>query len=246
MLHLDPERLAALADDEPTLEEAAHLASCSVCAGEHAAQRELLALAAAERSAVVARPLTDWSALSARLREDGLVREAGAAGAPRPRFRMRPWMRAAAAVLIAVGGAAVGRATAGVSLRRAGSVASTGEGDTAGGANAGRLTAADSARAFVSLRDAVDMMHRSERDYRLAAAYVAAHDSGSASRAGVDRYRTRLAALDRVSDAALEAVNQAPADPVINQYLISARTARAVTLQQLNNSLPAGVTLTSY
>jgi hypothetical protein len=63
---------------------------------------------------------------------------------------------------------------------------------------------------------------------------------------GVDRYRARLAALDRVSDAALAAVNEAPADPIVNQYLISTRAARAVTLQQLNSSLPPGMSLTSY
>ncbi|HEU4641192.1 MAG TPA: hypothetical protein VFS44_01970 [Gemmatimonadaceae bacterium] len=238
MLHLDPERLAALADDEPTPAETAHLASCAECERERAAHRELLMLAAAERSAMLARPLTDWGTLSARLHEEGLVRETGAAGASRSRFRMRPWMRAAAAVLIALGGVAVGRATAGMSL---GGYVPVGDGGTSVAVRDG-----DSTHAFVSLSDAMDMMRRSERDYRLAAAYVAAHDSGSASRGGVDVYRARLAALDRVSDAALEAVNEAPADPVINQYLLSARTARAVTLQQLNNSLPAGVTLTSY
>jgi hypothetical protein len=239
MLHLDPERLAALADDEPTPAETAHLAACAECERERAAHRELLTLAAAERSAVLARPLTDWGTLSARLREEGLVRETGAVGASRSRFRMRPWMRAAAAVLIALGGVAVGRATAGIPI-------GGGSGPVGDGGAGVAVRDGDTTHAFVSLGDAMEMMRRSERDYRLAAAYVAAHDSGSASRGGVDVYRARLAALDRVSDAALEAVNEAPADPVINQYLLSARTARAVTLQQLNNSLPAGVTLTSY
>jgi hypothetical protein len=32
----------------------------------------------------------------------------------------------------------------------------------------------------------------------------------------------------------------------VNQYLISTRAARAVTLQQLNSSLPPGMSLTSY
>lgn len=90
-------------------------------------------------------------------------------------------------------------------------------------------------------------MRRAESEYRLAAAYVAASDTSSMHGVdGVDRYRARLAALDRVSDAALAAVNQAPADPVVNQYLISTRAARAVTLQQLNSSLPPGMSLTSY
>jgi hypothetical protein len=62
----------------------------------------------------------------------------------------------------------------------------------------------------------------------------------------VDRYRSRLAALDKVSDAALQAVNASPDDPILNQYLLSARSAREVTLQQLGSTLPAGVRLASY
>ena len=42
MLHLDPERLAALAEDQPTHEEAAHLAACAACAREQAAYEELV------------------------------------------------------------------------------------------------------------------------------------------------------------------------------------------------------------
>ena len=91
------------------------------------------------------------------------------------------------------------------------------------------------------------MMRRAESEYRLAAAYIATSDtSGESDATGVDLYRARLAALDRVSDAALAAVNEAPADPIVNQYLISTRAARAVTLQQLNSSLPPGMSLTSY
>jgi hypothetical protein len=106
---------------------------------------------------------------------------------------------------------------------------------------------ADSAGAILSVDDALAMMRRAESEYRLAAAYIAATDTSTTSGMdGVDRYRARLAALDRVSDAALAAVNEAPADPIVNQYLISTRAARAVTLQQLNSSLPPGMSLTSY
>jgi len=113
--------------------------------------------------------------------------------------------------------------------------------------NGAENASADSSRAqLASVGDAMALMRRAESDYRLAAAFVVAHDTSFRGEAGVDRYRQRLAALDRVSDAALAAANQAPADPVINQYLISARTARQVTLQQLNSSLPAGMSLTSY
>jgi hypothetical protein len=106
---------------------------------------------------------------------------------------------------------------------------------------------ADSSGAILSVDDALALMRRAESEYRLAAAYIAATDTSTGNGTnGVDRYRARLAALDRVSDAALAAVNEAPADPVVNQYLISTRAARAITLQQLNSSLPSGMSLTSY
>lgn len=235
--HLEPERLAALGDGEPTTDEAAHLAVCDACARERAAYRELVALAASERRTVLVEPLTTWGALAGQLTEEGLLRQGAA---PAPRGHRRPWLQAAAAVLLTLGGAAVGRATA---TRPAG-IGAEAPGRGANALAGERL--ADSAGGVVSVEDALALMQRAESDYRLAAAYLAAHDTAASERGGVDRFRTRLAALDRVSDAALAAVNEAPADPIINQYLISARTARAVTLQQLNSSLPEGVTLTSY
>lgn len=148
---------------------------------------------------------------------------------------------------------AMGRATAGVPLPLA--TARGGQGGAAhvtGGANSapGSSLAANltgGTDSIMSVNDALALMRRAESEYRLAAAYIAASDTAALGEAGgVDRYRARLAALDRVSDAALAAVNEAPADPIVNQYLISTRAARAVTLQQLNSSLPPGMSLTSY
>jgi hypothetical protein len=240
MLHLDPERLAALADGEPTAEEAMHLAACGQCTRERAAFAALVSTAALERSTVLAEPLTDWQGLSAQLAREGLVRGGSGRGAVGERWR-QPWLKVAAAVLLALGGGVVGRATAGYPIP--GSRGATGEASAREISSAG---GADTARQMVSLEDALELMRRAESEYRLAAAYIAAHDTAAAAEDGVDRYRARLAALDRVSDAALAAVNEAPADPIINQYLISARAARAVTLQQLNSSLPAGTRLASY
>jgi len=231
MLHLDPERLAALAEDQPTHDEAAHLAACPECAREQAAYEELVAMAARERTTVLARPLTDWRSLSARVTDES-VRIAPAPS--RGRGLPRAWMQIAAGLVIAAAGMLAGRATAARTPNPTASLAQTAAGGT------------DSSRSPASVDDAMALMRRAESDYRLAAAFVVAHDTSLHGVAGVDRYRQRLAALDRVSDAALAAANQAPADPVINQYLISARTAREVTLQQLNGSLPAGMSLASY
>lgn len=277
MRHLDPERLAAIGDGEPTPEEAAHLADCALCERERLALRELIALSRSEGVTPLQAPLTDWGSLSERLREEGILRTAapalslvpgdegsrrtsmpfaGAHGYLPYRGRSRAsrgWLRAAAAVVLAVGGMAMGRATANVPLPLTTSSGEQGDADhVTGGANfaAGASLVANpsgGADSIMSIEDALAMMRRAESEYRLAAAYIAASDtSGESDTSGVDRYRARLAALDRVSDAALAAVNQAPADPIVNQYLISTRAARAVTLQQLNSSLPPGMSLTSY
>ncbi|HET7620927.1 MAG TPA: hypothetical protein VFK39_03400 [Gemmatimonadaceae bacterium] len=277
MRHLDPERLAAIGDSEPTAEEAAHLAGCAICERERLALRELIALSRSEGVAPLQAPLTNWKSLSARLRDEGIIRPAattlslvagddasrrtsvrvaGVDGEVRARGRSRAsrtWLRAAAAVVLAGGSMAMGRATANVRLpltasgtEQGGAAHVTGGANSAPGASlaANMTTGADS---IMSIEDALSMMRRAESEYRLAAAYIAASDtSAPGSEIGVDRYRARLAALDRVSDAALAAVNEAPADPIVNQYLISTRAARAVTLQQLNSSLPPGMSLTSY
>ena len=92
--------------------------------------------------------------------------------------------------------------------------------------------------------EALRVMERAEHDYRAAAAFIVANDT--AARGDADRYRARLAGLSKVQEAVLEAVHDSPDDPVLNQYLLSTRSARAVTLQQLGNTLPSGVRLASY
>src|SRR5689334_18004370 len=72
MLHLSSERLAELADGEPTIAEAEHLAACAICATERSAHRRLLTLANDERGRI-APPLTDWPTLSARLRDERII-----------------------------------------------------------------------------------------------------------------------------------------------------------------------------
>ena len=64
MSHLSSERLAELADGEPTVAEAEHLAACAICAAERSAHRRLLSMALDERDRI-APPLTEWSTLAA-------------------------------------------------------------------------------------------------------------------------------------------------------------------------------------
>ena len=214
MRHLDPERLAALGELEPTAEESAHLADCAFCERERLAQRELLSLSQSERLAPLQTPLTDWETLSARLREEGILLPAAGAvslvpagsvhpitrgGEARVRSRNRTWLRAAAAVLLAGGGAALGRATAVVPLSPPTATEARGgaakpEGVAMYASPRASLTAgiADSSGAILSVNDALAMMRRAESEYRLAAAYIAASDTTSIDGSdGVDRYRAR-------------------------------------------------------
>ena len=245
MLHLDADRLAALADNEPTASEAEHLAECLACAREVDLYRALRGASADVRETTLDAPLTSWDALAPALRETPGC-SAPTASARSFVARYRPWIGAAAALLIGAGSFAAGRRTA---------PATAAATETAARRPSPRrrcsprtATAACSRRTALpiqSLTDALKVMQRAEHDYRVAVAFIASHDS-SYARGDADRYRARLAALDKVRDAALEGVNLSPNDPVLNQYLLSARSARDVTLQQLNNTLPAGVRLASY
>jgi hypothetical protein len=248
MLHLDPERLAALADSEPTSDERAHLDVCEHCAREILAYRSLLAIAAAQRGAI-GEPITTWDTLAPRLRADGLL-ATGDAGRRRFRVLGRPWSQAvAAAVLLAVG-VATGRLSARPGAEGASEFATVGSrAETASSQNAGGQLVSNVQDAgqnvFPSADSALRALRRSEQTYRLAAAYLSSADAADSGDPA--RYRMRLAALDKISDAALEAVNTAPQDPVINQYYLSTVSARQVTFHQLGRALsPAGVRLVGY
>ena len=81
MRHLSAERLAAVADEHPTPDEAAHLAQCGQCTDGRDAHRRLIAGAALERDKKGA-PLSSWGAISAQLRAEGIIRTAEATATP--------------------------------------------------------------------------------------------------------------------------------------------------------------------
>jgi hypothetical protein len=137
MSHLSSERLAELADGEPTIAEAEHLAACAICATERSAHQRLLTLAGDERDRV-APPLTSWATLAARLRDEGIIATGAAAGAGvdgspgvtssspdarvvplvPPRRHRGAWLaglRVAAGLIIAATFGALGRISAGAS-----------------------------------------------------------------------------------------------------------------------------------
>ena len=264
MQHLSTERLAALADETPSPEEAAHLAHCLACRRERDVYLALLDLARREgRSgaepgalAAVGAPVSSWDAIAAGLRAEGLIDD-GLAGASVPTRRapaattpvrtLRPaatwWRQLAAASVLLVAGIGVGRTTAGhPALPTAGA-----EGIAAPGSFEGqRLTLpAGGAPGFASVTEASSALARAQRDYQRAAAFLAEHDT-TALVGGSEALRARLAALDEVIPRVQQALYDAPQDPVLSQYYQATYEARETTLRQLGRALPMGVRLTGY
>lgn len=247
MLHLSIDRLAALADEQPTGAESIHLESCAECAQEVAAHRSLLAMAGAERD-VMGIPLTRWDALSRRLREEGLL----VAGEPMsvtaefatPVGKRRPsgraLMRFAAAIMLVVGGTVMGRASTGASILPGG-VLGTGPDRSVAVRPFSEETIPTT---FASVEEAQEYKELYEAAYRNAVAYLAAHDS--IARGTPAAMRARLAALDDVSRTMSEALRDAPYDPVINDFYINSFGQREATLRQLNTVLPQGVRMNGF
>ncbi len=230
MSHLSAERFAALVDEAPSSAELAHLASCAECARERNVYLNLSSLASAA-SAQIGMPVSSWQKLAPALVADGVI-DRGRGFHFRTRHVRRPWLQAAAAVLLIAGGMIAGRYTVGASVVPV---------------RGAPLTAQlpDSAPRFASVDEARETQNRSQDLYQAATAFLAQHDT--ASMVGTpSAMRTRLAALDRVRDAMGEALNEAPYDPVINDYLLAAVGQREATIRQLNTALPTGLRLTSY
>lgn len=98
--HLDSETLARLADEAPSPTEAAHLAACGECAAEREALAEQTTLLGS--LGPLAPPAAAWERLEGELCSAGLVR-----GAESRRAWLAPSLRAAAALVVLLGAAAV-------------------------------------------------------------------------------------------------------------------------------------------
>jgi hypothetical protein len=233
MLHLSIERLAALADEQPTAEEHAHLAQCADCARELDAHRSLLAMAGTQRDAM-GLPLTRWDSLSDRLRREGLITRRT------PIARTSHWgLQAAAALLLVAGGVALGRATTSESVLPGVTSASSTQGASANNAS-------NPVPSFASVEDAVRWKDFYSNGYQRALAYLAQSDSGSRPAETPAVMKARLAALNSVAQTMQEALSDAPYDPIINDFYLNSFGQREATLRQLNTVLPQNVRLNSF
>jgi hypothetical protein len=202
-------------------------------------------------------PLTDWSSLSAQLRAEGLMKSPPATS----RFASNRWMQVAAGLVLAVGGAAIGRATASAPVIPASTQQTASNNDQAANdpqsintpvstsqeapaADQGQL--ASNGATFKSPDEAWDVLNRSGAEYQRASAYLSSTGATQPMPTEPSQYRTRLAALDNVMQEMRGALKEAPQDPVINQYYRATVGVREATLRQLGTTLPAGARLNRY
>jgi len=258
MLHLPSDRLMELGESEPTNTELAHLGACAECERERRAYRALRELAAAE-GARAAAPLTSWESLSRALKNEGLITRTSvpvlsltppgtpAVARPRRGFRGSEWaLRAAAAIFFLAGGVVIGRSSSAVAFPVPTSAeAPSTTTSLASAADAPVGLASNFSVSYTSNAEALAALYRAQREYERAATFLMTNNPvGDETKPDV--YRARLAALDNVMQASMTALEDAPADPVINRYYIAAAGARESTLRQLQTSLPPGSRIDSF
>jgi hypothetical protein len=203
----------------------------------HLSEDQLDQLIADER-AREQEPLNEWRTIAARAREEGLIRDSQS----RSWIADQPWIRAAAALVLLIGGIAIGRTT--IALPSSGQAT-----DDAGKAvasapqtTAPAATTADAS--FASVDDASATLERALTDYQRASAFLAANSSGPTTIDSSRIYSARLAALDKVGNAMESALRTAPHDPVINQYYLATMGARVATQQMV--ARPVGLALKGF
>jgi len=195
-------------------------------------EEELDAMVERERGRDFA-PLNEWETIAARARAEGLIPDRTVS------FGRRPWMQAAAAILLAVGGVAVGRYTS----AGAGSQQSVARVDpTERGVSPVQTTAVNAstggAAGFTSADEAWAALNRAGEEYQKASAYLNAVQTARSDSSAV--YQTRLTALNQVMRATESARASAPNDPVINQYYLATMGAQEATRQQLHTAQMIG------
>jgi hypothetical protein len=174
-------------------------------------------------------PLNEWRTIAARAREEGLLRESGSA---RVWGSAQPWLRAAAAVVLLVGGIAIGRTTS--VLPSANNLTAGLAAPSVPATNAPLSTTLSPAGAnFASVDDAAATLDRAVREYQRASQFLAANNTSAGTIDSVSVYAARVAALDKIQDATERALQTAPHDPVINQYYLATMGARVATEQMV-------------
>ena len=227
MEHLSLEALARLVDETPFRSEKRHLAGCPECSRELELLREQRE---ALRSLPDLRPAPgDWPALEARLEREGLLRGSTPADTViRLIDRRRGWMQAAAAVVLFLAGGLSGAvlAPAGWGLQTDGGQVASGE-MTEGGVSPAQLTAEEAA----TPEEAAEVLRLAEQQYRDAMLRYRALTRGP--EAGTPMDPRHFAAREMLVAASQAAVQEAPDDPFLNGFLVSAVAEREAALNAI-------------
>ena len=199
----------------------------------HLSEEQLDRLIAAER-ARDQEPLNDWRTIAARAREEGLIHEPrewrGSNG--------QPWLQAAAAVLLLVGGIAIGRSTIGLPTTAPNqqNVATTNNPPAVAATNPNTTPAVNASAHYASIEEASAALDSAVQAYQRASQYIAANNLSSRIQDSAAIYRARAAAFDKIVDATQSALQTAPHDPVLNQYYLATMGARAATRQVVSTA----------
>lgn len=201
----------------------------------HLSEEQLDQLIAAER-ARRQEPLNEWRTIAVRAREEGLIREQMARASS-----TQPWLQAAAAVLLLVGGIAIGRTTIGLPSATQNVATSTPTDPPSASVSVAAAAPEPAAptrnASFASLDEASRTLDRAVLEYQRASQYIAANNLSEQTRDSATIYRARAEALDKIVNATQSALQTAPHDPVINQYYLATMGARAATRQVVSVGL---------
>ncbi len=224
MQHLMPETLARLVDEAPNDVESRHLAECDECRADLEGMRA--DYAALKNLPMIEPPPTEWPELEARLLEEGLIRRGFGVS------QWATWSRAAAAVALFALGTATGTFVLGGSTPARSPSASR-------AALAGRdvLPVLNTQTGPVMVNavkpanadEALALYRQAEAVYLDALTRVA--ELGGQSEGGDPV--ARIAALESIAAITRSALEEAPADPVINGYHLTALAQKEATLRQI-------------
>jgi hypothetical protein len=222
MQHLMIETLARLVDEAPSPEEARHIEECEVCRSDLEALRA--DHAALANLPMIEPPPGEWPDLEGRLLEEGLIRR---------RAGERTWrltaLRTAASIALFAGGLAVGVAWTRAEGAGSGVAANT---QTAGTATSPVVIAATEPG---TPEETVLLYRQAEALYLDMLTRVAELETGTTQ---PNDPVARLAALESIAAITRSALDQAPADPVLNGYHLTALAQREATLRQMAASKP--------
>jgi len=214
--------------EAPYPEEKDHLDSCPVCQAELRALRDQTEALGALPD--LRPPNGDWEALEARLVSEGLVRSTGHAFRP-ARWQASGWLQAAAALVLFVGGTALGSLFDGERSPANASLSGPPPGLEL-------VPVGGSAQPASTLAEAADAVNLAERQYIDALVRYRQMVDAQGEPSLIGDPTSRFAALEAIVAAGRAAVQQAPADPFVNGVLVSALAEREAILR--NASLARG------